>query len=284
MLGKIIIYDQYIFTLIHEILCKSSTSIRSNILKRCTVAGCCGEYGCILHCTVFFKIGNYLCNGRSFLSDGNIDTDHILTFLVDDRIGCDGCFTCLSVADDQLSLSTADREHGINGKDSCFQRYSYRLTVDDSRSRVLDRAVFLCLDLSLSINRLTKCVHDSSDKFIPYRNTCLLTSSGNLGAFLDSCILSEKNTSHAVGTDILYHTFQTILEGHDLTVHGMIDAINSCDTISHGDDSAYFLVLADFVIVLYFFLENRNDFIWIYCTQFNFTSGLISVSVSYNVR
>ena len=53
---------------------------------------------------------------------------------------------------------------------------------------------------------------------------------------------------------------------------------------SHGDDSAYFLVLADFVIVLYFFLENLNDFIWIYCTQFNFTSGLISVSVSYNVR
>ena len=55
-------------------------------------------------------------------------------------------------------------------------------------------------------------------------------------------------------------------------------------SLSLGDDSAYFLVLADFVIVLYFFLENRNDFIWIYCTQFNFTSGLISVSVSYNVR
>lgn len=66
--------------------------------------------------------------------------------------------------------------------------------------------------------------------------------------------------------------------------NSLIDTINSCDAISHGDDSAYFLVLADFVIVLYFFLENRNDFIWIYCTQFNFTSGLISVSVSYNVR
>ena len=48
----------------------------------------------------------------SFLSDRNIDTDYIFAFLVQNGIQCNGSLTCLSVTDNQLTLATADGEHG----------------------------------------------------------------------------------------------------------------------------------------------------------------------------
>ena len=57
-------------------------------------------------------------NGRCFLTDGNVDTVNALTLLVDDGIDRDGGLTGLTVTDDQLSLSAADRNHGVNCLDT----------------------------------------------------------------------------------------------------------------------------------------------------------------------
>jgi hypothetical protein len=38
------------------------------------------------------------------LPDSDVDADHVLAFLINDRIDGDGCFTRLAVTDDKLAL------------------------------------------------------------------------------------------------------------------------------------------------------------------------------------
>src|SRR5690606_35183751 len=78
-----------------------------------------------------------------FLAHGHINTVYRLAcfiklFLVDDRIDTDGGLTGLTVADHQLTLTAADRNHRINGFDTGLQRLGYRLTENYPRSLPLN--------------------------------------------------------------------------------------------------------------------------------------------------
>ena len=55
----------------------------------------------------------YLRNGGELLTNGDIDAIDVLAALVDDGIDGDGRLTCLTVADNQLTLSAADAERSL---------------------------------------------------------------------------------------------------------------------------------------------------------------------------
>src|SRR5699024_10460219 len=152
MLRQIIIDEKHIFSLIHKVLCKSSTCIGGNVLKRRTVTGCSGKYRSIFHSAVFFQSSNQFCNCGRLLSDSYINTDHTFALLIQNSICSNGSLSCLTVPDDQLTLSPSDRKHGVNSQNTCFQWYGYRLTVDDAWCFIFHRAVILCLDLPFSVN------------------------------------------------------------------------------------------------------------------------------------
>ncbi len=59
---------------------------------------------------------------EALLTDGNIDAQHILVLLVQDGIGGNGGLAGLAVADDQLTLTAADGEHGVDGQNTGLQR------------------------------------------------------------------------------------------------------------------------------------------------------------------
>ena len=61
-------------------------------------------------------------NCRCFLSDCNIDTDYIFAFLIQNCVQSNGCLSRLTVSNDQLTLSTTDRKHCIDGKNTGFHR------------------------------------------------------------------------------------------------------------------------------------------------------------------
>ena len=78
-------------------------------MKRGSVGSARIYHDSVLHSAVLFKLFNDLSDSRLFLSDRYINTNNVLTFLVDDGVYRDGSFTCLAVADDELALSAADR-------------------------------------------------------------------------------------------------------------------------------------------------------------------------------
>jgi hypothetical protein len=85
---------------------------------------------------------------RLLLPHRDVDADHLLgvlrvaaarRLLVDDRVDAQRRLAGLTVADDQLALSAADRDHRVDGLDAGLQRLLDGLALDDRRCRLLDR-------------------------------------------------------------------------------------------------------------------------------------------------
>ena len=83
--------------------------------------------------------------------------------LVEDRVDRNGRLADAAVADDELTLATADWYEGVNGLDACLQRLLDRLAVCDARCRVLDRTRLLRLDLALAVNWTAESIDDAAD-------------------------------------------------------------------------------------------------------------------------
>src|SRR5690606_12231688 len=75
---------------------------------------------------------------RALLADGDVDAADLLVrvaalpvrLLVDDRVDADRGLTGLAVTDDQLTLSTADRRHRVDRRDTRRERLVHRLALD----------------------------------------------------------------------------------------------------------------------------------------------------------
>ncbi len=74
-----------------------------------------------------------------FLPDRAVNTNHVAALLVDDRIQNDGGLAGLPVANDQLALAAADRNHRVNGLHASLQRLAHRLPVQNAGSNSLQR-------------------------------------------------------------------------------------------------------------------------------------------------
>ena len=63
-----------------------------------------------------------LRDGRLLLADRDVDADDALALLIDDGVDGDGGLAGLAVADDQLALAAADRDHRVDRLEAGLQR------------------------------------------------------------------------------------------------------------------------------------------------------------------
>ena len=78
-----------------------------------------------------------------------------LSLLVNNRIDRDRRLTCLTVADNKLTLSASDRNHGIDRLDTCLKRGIYGFSLDNTVGNTLDLSEFIRKDRTFSIDRLS---------------------------------------------------------------------------------------------------------------------------------
>src|SRR6185503_10800321 len=129
------------------------------------------------HRTCFLQRLSYLRNSRCFLTGCDIYTIYRLSFLekfflIDDRIDCNCRLPCLSVTNDQLTLTTANGYHGVNSFDTCLQRFINRLAIDNSRSFAFQwHLIFITGDRTFTIDGLTKWIYYPADKTHTYIDT-----------------------------------------------------------------------------------------------------------------
>ena len=243
MLTEVIVDDQDILSLVHEVLGEGGRRIRCDVLDRCRIGRGGRHDAGVLHRIVLLQVLDQRSNGRLLLTDGDIDTDTVLVGLVQDRIHRDGGLTGLTVADDQLTLSTTDREHRVDGEDTGLQRLIDRLTIDDARCRLLDGTVLVLMDRTEAVDRLTEGVYDTTEVVVGYRHTGHTTGTHTAAALAESGLVTEEDDTDAVPLDVLYHTLGAVIELDDLTIHGMIEAVHDGDTITDALDEADFLLL-----------------------------------------
>ena len=81
---------------------------------------------------------------------------------------------------------------------------------------------------------------------------------------MDSVVSSEKDYSDFILTDILNHSFYSIIEYYDLTIHGMVDAVYCGDSVADVDYLAGLTALGIEVEILYLALDNGD---YVCCTD-----------------
>ena len=77
---------------------------------------------------------------RHALADRDVDRDDVRVLVVDDRVDRDRRLAGLAVADDQLALAAADRDHRVDRLQAGLHRLLHRLALDDARGLELGRA------------------------------------------------------------------------------------------------------------------------------------------------
>ena len=95
----------------------------------------------------------------------------VLAALVDDGVEGDGGFADLTVADDELALTTADGNHRVDGLQARLQRLVHRLAENHARRLALQRqAQALSVDRSLAVDGLGQHVDDTSQQSLAHLN------------------------------------------------------------------------------------------------------------------
>ena len=177
----------------------------------------------IIHGSLFTECTYDAGNGRTLLSDCNVDTVHRITgfvigTLVDDGIDGNSRLSSLAVTDDQLTLSASDRNHGIDRLQTGLKRFCYRLTENNSRSLAFQRHFkTFAADFAASVHRYTQRVDDTSQHSFSH-----IDGSNSPGTFYDHALLDLVSRTEQHSSDIIL--FQ-IHHGTHYTVFKLLQSL-----------------------------------------------------------
>ena len=162
--------------------------------------------------------------------------------MVDDGIDGNRRLTGLTVSDNQLTLSTADRNHGIDSLQSGLQRFGYRLTEDNSRSLAFQRHfIQFAAYLAPSVQGNSQRVDDTSQHAFSH-----LDGSDTLGTLhnhplLDTVCRAQKYGSHIILLQVHHGTHDTVFELQQFIGFGITQAIDTCYTVAHLQNGTHFV-------------------------------------------
>ena len=188
--------------MLHKIFSHRTSYIRSNILNHRRRRNRSIDHSRIFHCSFLSEHFNGSSDFWIFLSNRNINTVDILSFLIEDRIGRNGRLSRLSISNNQFSLPSSNWHHRINRFNSCFQRHIYWLSCNYSRSYFFHKSKMLWSDSLSSVDRFPNSVEHSSQVFFSYSNTEDLTRRTHTVSLLKRTIISEHEDSNSIGRKI----------------------------------------------------------------------------------
>src|SRR4029077_19082624 len=130
--------------------------------------------------------------GGGLLADGDVDADHVLAALVEDRVHADRRLAGRAVADDQLALAAADRDHRVDRLQARLERLLHRLALDDSGRLELERPALVGLERPAAAARVAERVDDPADQRVADGNAGDAAGAADRLALLDLLPLAEQ--------------------------------------------------------------------------------------------
>ena len=110
MTGQIIVDDQDVPPLLHEVLSHAGGGIGSNEIVAWRILAGGHNDDAVIHGPIISQIGDNPGQSRPLLANGTIDAQDPFIDLVDHGVQGDGRLSDLPVAQDQLPLTSADGE------------------------------------------------------------------------------------------------------------------------------------------------------------------------------
>src|SRR6185312_8716266 len=214
----------------------------------------------IFHRAVFFERSHYLGHGRAFLSDGNVNTDHVAALLIDDGVENNGSFTGLAVTDDQFALTAADRDHAVNGLDTCLQGLLNRLAVDDARRQPFQRLKLGRSNRTLAVDRLAERVDNAPDHGLANRDGHNAASTLYLVAVFDILVFAEQHGAYLIFFEVQRDADNMTAKIDQLAGHDVLKTINSRDAIADADYGSGLGNIDGCIVVFDFRAKYTGDF------------------------
>ena len=227
---------------ITEILTYCRPGKRSVIAKCSRVGSCCSNDDGIVHGTLFLQGLHQTCNRRSLLTHSHIDTEYRLSCLVcrtlvEYSVDSNCCLSCLTVADDQLTLSASDRNHGIDRLETGLQRFGHRLTENHARSLSLKRHLTkVSLNPSPAVQRLAKGVDHTADHTLAdmQRSDPACAPYGH--SLLNLIGRSQQHCSDIIFLKIHDYSLDAILELQEFAGLRLLKSMNPDHAVTHLQD------------------------------------------------
>lgn len=258
MLGEVVVYDERVFALVHEVLGERATRVRRDVLQRRGVARGRREHAGIRQCAAPAQRFHRLRDGAGLLTDGDVYAHHILALLVEDGVHRDGGLARLAVAYDQLTLTAAYGEHGVYREYARFHGLVDGLTIDDAGRGRFHGVVTRRRDVAQAVYGLAQRVDHAAEEGVAHGHARRPARATHGAALLDGRVVAEKYAADAVGTQVLNHALRAALEHEYLAVLGAVQTGERRDAVAHADDRAHFGAFAGERELIQLFFEQRD--------------------------
>ena len=241
LLGQVVVHaERGLALLVHEVLGERAAGVRREELQRRRVGGRGDDHDGVLDRAGLPEPLHHRRHRRLLLADGDVHADDAGALLVDDRVDRDGGLAGAAVADDQLALATADRDHGVDGLDAGLQRLVDRLPHDDAGRDDLDRPAGLRLDRAQAVDRLAERIHHATEHLRAGRHLEQAAGAADLVAFLQHEVVADDGGADRVlvqvehqGDDGLARLPRGDLE--HLVGHRRLEAVDAGDAVGHAE-------------------------------------------------
>ena len=175
----------------------------------------------------------YTGHRACLLPDGHINADDILSLLIQNGVHCNGGLAGLTVTDDQLTLASADGNHGINGQDARLKRLVDRFPCDDAAGLMLDGPCLGCCNGSQTINGLAQHIDHTADEFVSHRHISRTARTLYHSALANARLRPQKHHAHTVLGQIHHHSLNPCVELHQFAIDCLVQSVNCSDPIAH---------------------------------------------------
>ena len=172
LLGQIVEDDDGVLAVVTEPLTHGGTGERSNVLKWSGLGSGGGNNDGVLHGVVLLKGLDELSNSGTLLSDSDVHTVKLLglvvsvvpTLLVKHGIEGNSGLSGLTITNDQLTLTTSDRNHGVDGLKTGLDWLVDGVTWENAWGLKLGTTLLLGVDWPLSIDWVSESIDDTAEK------------------------------------------------------------------------------------------------------------------------
>mgnify|MGYP007061352762 CR=1 FL=1 len=163
LLGKIVVDNEGVLSVVSEELSDSASGVRSQELKRSGFGGGSGNDDGVFKSAHFAEGLDDVGDSGSLLSDSDVDAEKLflnvagieVLLLVDDGINSNSGLASLSVTNDKLSLSSSDWDQTINGLETGLHWLVDGSSWDNTRGLDFNSLSLFSLDWALSVNWVT---------------------------------------------------------------------------------------------------------------------------------
>ena len=193
------------------------------------------------------------------LADRDVDADHVAAALVDDRVDADRGLAGAAVADDQLALAAADRDHRVDRLEAGLQRLVHRLPLDDARRLELERPPLVALDRALAVERVAERVDDAAEQPLADGHAHDLAGPPDGLALLDVLPLAEERDADVVLLEVERDADDAVLELEPLERDAVLEAVDAGDAVADLEDGADLGEVGLDVVLLDPLLQDRGD-------------------------